>query len=220
MSTCLLRNSLPAFTLAIILSGCGGSSVPTPVMLRIDWGPRSRGVDGPSSALSAQIVVTGAKPGGGDISFVVDRPPGYWPLSQTYRSQENSLVGSFPLAVTFFSWPGRSGPVVGVAYTTLTVNPNGTTNDARVDTWEGRVQTVKVPAGQTIKVGEQKPLAAIVDLGLALEIGSYFWNVVQGSDHLRIRDGLPEGISAGPAVVTVTVDNVTSEPQTVTVVAQ
>ena len=221
MSTSSVRSRLGvAAALAVLAStaGCGGSSGSMPVTVQIDWAARSRGVGGPSSALSASIVVFGAKPDGGDIRFSAERPAGAAAVSGSYRSPGNAEVGSFPVAVHFYAWPGPSGSEVGIAYTTLTVNPDGTTNVARVTNTEGTILSVSIPEGQAIKVGEQKPLAAITDQALALEPGSYFWKVLQGGDHLQLQNGVPLGVSAGSAVVSVTVDGITSEPQTVTVV--
>src|SRR5439155_4286507 len=69
----LLSVSLIATT-----SGCGGGGGGTstgPVNVSIHWGPRSRALNAPSSALSAKITLYGAALDGGDVTFVVNRDP-------------------------------------------------------------------------------------------------------------------------------------------------
>ena len=199
------------------MPGCGGSSHSTPVSVQIDWAARSRGIGGPSSALSAAIVVVGANPNGGNIVFIADRPEGPAAVSRTYTSTISSSIGSFPVIVYFNASRGATGGRVGTAYTTLTVLPNGVTSVARVAIMEGTVQAVTIPPDQTIRVGETKNIVVLTDLAIPLEPGSLFWAVLQGGDHLRITDSLANGLSPGTAVVTVTIDGVTSEPQSVTV---
>jgi hypothetical protein len=107
-----------AFGLCLLagLAGCGASVEPSPfarfgglsraLRLTIDWPPRSRTLNAPSAALSVQVTLAGAKPGGGDVSFSVDRGVGTVGGNQTYDLPIETKNGEYPIEVTYYAGPG------------------------------------------------------------------------------------------------------------------
>src|SRR2546422_9537423 len=92
-------------SLSFLLTGCGlggvsdllGNTNPltTLVSLIILWQTRGRDISAPASALSATLVLKGAKPGGGDFTFTFDRDANLSAHSQTYLSTSPAMAGTW-----------------------------------------------------------------------------------------------------------------------------
>lgn len=216
-SKILLAISLSLLVPAFIgCGGGGGGPVGTRLKLQILWGPRSRALDAPSSALSAVVSLPGASAQGGDFSWVIDRDPNRpEAYTGTYESAEEVLEGAWDFTATFRADPGGGGAVVGVAQDEVTVNPDGT--GVGTITTANAVASVAVAQGQGVKLGTPQELVFSAfdqqDNLVAVTPGSALWEVVSGGDKLEFTaDGLANGLTAGTAGVTATVDKVTSDP--------
>src|SRR5258707_1092811 len=87
--------------LGSVLCGCGGSgsSSPrtTPVKVDIHWAARSRALNGPSSALSATMVLKQAAAVGGDLTFTVNRNIDPAAYTGSYISSTTAKVGTWDM---------------------------------------------------------------------------------------------------------------------------
>ncbi|MGV3613831.1 MAG: hypothetical protein ACO1SV_00730 [Fimbriimonas sp.] len=125
------------------------------------------------------------------------------------------------MMVRFYAQAGGGGDLVGTASATVPVAEDGTISTTIAT--EGVVQTVEVPADQSLSVGETRTLqfgAKSQDGDLvAVTPGSATWAVVSGGEKLTLNGGDATGVAAGNAQVTATVDGKTSPPASVSVVA-
>ncbi|RYG30382.1 hypothetical protein EON81_25025, partial [bacterium] len=119
--------------LLLLLAGCGGSSggstptTPTTnVTFGLTWGARSRAITGPSSALSARVVLTGALANGGDLVIAVNRRADPAAFTQQVTATQTSKVGTFPMAINFYAETDGGGQIVASAQTTVTIANDGT----------------------------------------------------------------------------------------------
>jgi hypothetical protein len=220
--------SKPRVLLALLVTatlfGCGGggggSARTTPVSFTLSWAERSRAIQGPSSALSARIVLTGAVSGGGDYAVIVDRHANLAAYTETYTPSAKAKVGTFPLTVRFYSQPNGGGEVIGVATATVTISSTG--GGIGTITTSNTVQTVTVDANQIVLVGavETPTFSARDGDGalVAVSAGSASWTQVSGSDvGTIVQSGDLTGIKPGTVTVQVSVDGVTSGDGTVKV---
>jgi hypothetical protein len=205
--------------LAVVVAGCGGggsrgTTVPTtPVQFSLGWADRSRATQGPSSALSASITLSGANPTGGDFVASVNRNAAPGAYTQSYMSANAAKVGTFLLTVRFFGGANATGAVVASGQAIVTIQSNGSgIGDITV---ANKVASVTVDASQTVTVSQNKQLtftardsqSAIV----AVSPGSAFWTQVDGAAFMSVtQDGIATGIAVGTSNVSVSVDGVAS----------
>ncbi len=211
-----------ALLVAAALPGCGGggsgSARTTPVSFSLSWAERSRAIEGPSSALSARVILTGAATGSGDYSVVVDRHADLAGYTETYRPSVHAKIGTFPLIVRFYSEANGGGEVVGVATATVAITSTGA--GIGTVTTSNTVQTVTVDANQILHVGaiETPTFSARDGDGalVAVSAGSDLWTQVSGSDvGTIVQNGELTGIKPGTVTVHVSVDGVTSADGTI-----
>jgi len=132
MSGCSGGHSTPAPSLATPTpTPTPTPAVPTKVQTTIVWGARSRqaptsvSIAGLSSSSSAQITITGAQSGGGDIVYTANRPAGAAGSTQTYTSTQTALPGTYLLTVQFYNLPTlSSGAIDPTAVVTGTAQAN------------------------------------------------------------------------------------------------
>jgi len=223
------RTSLYLFAcVAAGLAGCGGgggdgsaSNAVQTATAKIDvqWGQRSRAVNAPSSALSAVITLTGAAADGTDVRWTVNRNAAPAAYQATYASPAPARVGPLDLLVQFFAESDGAGSAVATAASRVSLKADGT-GISDVST-SGDIKSVQITPGQVVRAGQQKLLLfSSLDASsnvVAISPGSMFTSVVDGQDHLTITDGQMTGVSAGTAMVVVTVDGHPSLPTAVTV---
>ncbi|MBI5705726.1 MAG: PD40 domain-containing protein [Armatimonadetes bacterium] len=209
--------------LLCVLFGCGGggggSTFFASLKFSVDWGLRSRSLDGPGSALSVVLRVEGASESGSDLLYPANRSADPSSHSETYTTGIKAKVGAHRVTATFFAQGNGTGSVVGVASGTLSVQPDGTLSGS-IST-VGTVSSVSVPAGQSVGIDQTKQLQfSAKDSGggiVAVSGGSAVWTVTSGSDKLAFQDGYAKGRALGSASVIATVDGVASAPATVAV---
>lgn len=214
---------LALFLAGLLLLGCGGggggSASFSLLKVSVDWGARSRSLDGPSSALSVVVRVQGASESGADLLYVANRGADPLAHSETYPTGMKAKVGSHQVTATFFAQGSGTGSVVGVASGSLSVQPDGSLSGAI--TTEGTVASVTVPAGQAVGIDQTRQLqfSAKDSSGgiVAVSGGSALWSVTSGADKLEFVDGYAKGIAAGTASVMATVDGVSSSQASVAV---
>lgn len=179
----------------------------------IRWGDRSRAMQGPSSALSATVTLEGAKPGGGDFSFTINRATESPAYTETYSSTNKATTGAHRFTIRFFSRTNGKGEEVAKGGAKVTIKGDGTgIGDVAV---ANRIKSVKVEADQTVKEGKTVFLGfSAMDASGALvpvSRGSSNWNLIAGERVISLTyDGQATGIKAGVATVRVRVDGVTN----------
>lgn len=185
----------------------------------IAWGPRSKAVSGPSSALSAVIELKNASRTGGDVSYSVDRSGPAEGSSVVYTGAQDVKVSNTTMIVRFYSATAGGGTLVGTASGLVPVAADGTITTSIAT--DGIIKSVEVPAGQILTVDEKRALnfgAYDADHDLvAVTPASATWNVVNGADKLTFAEGEAKGVATGEAEVTATVDGKTSAAATVKV---
>ena len=212
----------------LALCGCGGdSSAPagrtTTVKYAITWAQRSRATGGPASALSAVLILTGAKADGSDLVDTVDRLDDPASFTQTYTTSGAAVIGTHAATLKFFSQKAGAGSLVASTSKQVTVNSDGTgAGDFIVG--PTNVVTVTVLPNQHVFVGQTADLAfsAFDSSGsaLALTPGSAIFAIVTGGDQMTLTPGgQAAGVTAGAATVTATVDGHVSATQSVSVLA-
>jgi hypothetical protein len=208
-----------------LAAGCNGSRcsgqgfLTRALRVRVEWDERSRDIRGLSSALWAEVIVTGANPDGGDLRFIVRRrtePPRY---SEVYRYDREVRLGTWPIRMEFHSLP-EGGDITGIAQAVVTIDQAD--KEIADLTTVGLVASVEVPPNQVVQVGETRDLIFTArDAGgriFALTPGAAFWDAEPGQLHMRLRpDGQATGLTPGPVSVTARVDGVTSPPSVITV---
>jgi len=226
--------------------GCGGGSsepkpnpTPTPIIsptptptpaavavkATIVWGPRSRDIGAPSSALSATLTLKDTQSNATVLTKTVDRSVQNG--SQTYTLDPPVTPGNYNLDAKFFSQAGGGGTLVATAGASATVRTDGTL--AVTIAFNGVITSVDVPAGQSVNIGQTlQVLYSAKDKDgnvIALTPGS---DIVTIADATSTVSGQPSAelaaqqdsiVGRNPAKVTVTVkvDNATSPPTDIAV---
>ena len=229
----LMKRSLATTPLVLatlfLLAGCGGgggsksssSTNATPVSFSLGWGERSRAVQGPSSALSATLTLIDGAEDGGDLSFTVNRSASVAAYTQTYVTPTRAKVGARALVVRFYANAGGTGAIVAQAAATVNLDGNG--DGVGTIGVTNTVTQVGIPTGQTVEKGTPSQLtfeARDSANGLvAVTPGSGVWKQTGGGESFTLSaDGVATPMAVGVGNVTVTVDGLTSEPATVSVV--
>lgn len=197
----------------------GGSTRSAPVKVDISWAARSKAVNATSSALSAVFTLKGAKIGGGDFVFSVDRSDTPGAYTQTAVSQGQALVGNWNMTVQFYAGKGGQGAIVGTGGKAITLKTDGTGIGDVAATPTISSASVVLP-NQSLSVGQSAPLSfTALDSGgkpVVVTPGSAFFTVTSGGDKLQVsQDGTAKALAAGSATVTVTLDGKTSAPQSI-----
>lgn len=208
----LCKRSCLVFLTATLLGwGCAGDGgnggVQANTTMSVLWGPRSRTVSAPSSALSGVVSIdpAGTMPST-DATF--NRPNGEETVLQTVDLGVKAPMGSADVIVRFYAEANGEGDMVGIAGGAVVVNSDGTIQGAIAT--QGTVSNVRVAPNQEVQVGSTETIAASVynEKGemIAVSPGSIFAAIVSGND-LAVADG-PDitGVKRGEAQVTVTVD--------------
>ena len=208
------------------LNGGGGTGPSTspPVATKarltatISWPSRGRATNAPSSALSGQVTLQGAGSTGSDFVWKFNRDPNRPDAYiEQIQSPDTATAGVWNLNFSFFSQANGTGDIVAVANRSVTIGANGDLGDIAVS---NAVASVEVAAGQKVAVGQQLPVVftarSAQGTPLALSPQSGQVAVVSGQDKAGAVNGNSvRGVNAGLATVTVTVDGVSSAPQTV-----
>lgn len=213
------------------LPGCGGGGggtpSPTPTPLRtavprvtVRWPERGRSLDALSSALSVVITLRAARQDGADISFTVNRGPITAGHSEVFSAPQPAVVGTWQMQADLYTEPGGAGAKVGTAAGTVTMDEAG---NLPFLTTVGLITSVEVTGGQFVTVNQAKELTfGAKDAGgalVAVSSGSAVFTVTNGTNRIRIANGLAEGLAPGTATVTARVDGVNSAPTSVDVVS-
>jgi hypothetical protein len=221
------------FLVALFLSGCGGSSGSAgsdinPVVT-IDWPTRSRGIDGPSSALSARIVlvdVFGNQPDNTALELRSVNPAAH---SESYTLPAKSKLGSYTLLLSFHSGTAEASQEVGVVNVPVKLTANGFVNPDGSPLgqigFDAVIKTLTIYPGQIVGVGEIQQLTATPrdaqSNPIVVSPGSISYFLRSGSDSMSISaEGVATGIAVGTGVVYATVDKVQSPDASVSVLQQ
>ena len=193
-----------------------------PVRFSIAWPDLTRAIEAPASALSATVTVSNGAAMGGDLVASVDRNAGTAGYTQEYASASPGRTGTFPMTIRFYDQAAGSGSVVGVGQATVTIAANGSGigNIAIANT----ITSVTVPAGQTVPFGgEAQLLFTARDANnaiVAVTPGSGHWELVGTTQAFSLTaDGAATALLSGTGEVRVTVDGITSDAATVTVLS-
>ncbi|MGC4048081.1 MAG: Ig-like domain-containing protein [Armatimonas sp.] len=193
----------------------------TPVRFNINWGARSRDISSPSSALSMELVLSGARPGGGPLIVHVDRDANPAAHSQEVVSSDVVVPGTWQAHVTCFAQTGATGSVVGKGDATVKIASNGT-GIGNIAT-QGTITRVELAGGQTVAIASSRDLdfACYDRFGVMVVVTppSAFFNVGAGADKLTFVNGRAQGLKPGFAQVSASVDGVTSTEISVEVVS-
>ncbi len=206
-----------------ILAGCGGGGSPpssVPVRVAIHWGPRTRALNAPSSALSAKIILLGSAPDGGDVSFVVNRDPNPAEYTATASSGQDARPGKWDLRAEFHALADGEGDIVGAAQANVMLrsgspilNADGSPLPAIATA--GRIASVRLLPRQIVSVSEDTDLhASAYDSDyelIAIAPGSFTFNVSSGTGSLTLdQSGRARGTLPGIVYVSATADGKTS----------
>lgn len=211
--------------LALILSltltavvGCGGGSrgggpTTTTTSLDVNWPARTRDISAPASALAAVATIPGAKPGGGDVVWTINRDPGTAAYTGHYTS-DPVTIGAYQVSVKFFAQPDGTGSVVGVASSPVTIAPGHSLGTLLT---VGTVTSVTLAPNQRVGIGQTVDLAYTVKDAsgnlLAVTPGSAVFSQSSGAGALSVTpSGSATGLTLGSAAVTASVDGVSSPP--------
>lgn len=222
-----------SFLLAILvvlnLVGCGGSSGASsdifPVV-SIDWPTRTRVIEGPSSSLSARIVLLDNFGNQADNTAFELRSPNLAAHTESYTLPAKSKLGTYTLIITFHSGVGEASPIVGSANIPVRLSANGIVNPDGSPlghfTFDAVIKTLTVYPGQIVGVGEIQQLTAtpkdVASNPVVVSPGSISFFLRSGFENMSITPaGVATGIIAGSAIVYATVDGVQSPDAVVTV---
>ena len=216
-----------------VLAGCGGGGGGGPaagndLAVAIHWGARTRALQGPSSALSVKITVIGARLGGGDVWFIVNRDPNPAEYTATSKSGTPAREGNYILRAEFYSLADGLGDQVGNAQAAVRVGAGVPLqgldgNPLPAISTTGTISTVRVLPDQLVAVGRDHDLEATAygknGSVLAVTPGSFRFIQSTGSPGYLAVDpsGLAHGLQVGFAGVTASVDGVASHPESVLV---
>ena len=213
--------------LAFIIASCGGGGGSAPatntvVRFSVNWGARSRALEGPGSALSLVLRITGAGVPSGDFVFTGNRDANAAAHTQNFTTTGQAKAGSHAVVATFYSEANGTGSVVGTASATMSLATDGNLSGTINTT--GTIATVAVASGKTVAVGEAKiDLVFTARNGtggiVAVAQGAAVWAVVTGADKIDFVQGRARGLAAGTPTVTASVDGHVSPAVTVTVTA-
>jgi len=221
------------FACLTCLFGCGGANLigtaPTPVTISVpvDWPVRTMAVEAPSSASSVSFLMHDPTGRQVDVSFSGNRAANISAHTETYPCPTSLLPGRYVLSGMFYTGVNQGGLEVATFSAPVDVNPsgnlvNGVGGSLGPIKFDGVVKSVSIPAGQTVSLGSSAQIqASALDANnspIALSPGSTLFAVTSGSANLSVTpSGLATGLGFGNALVTATVDSVTSYPATVTV---
>ena len=217
------------------LVGCGGgggskSSTPTvPTTtnpsITIDWPSQTRGVQAPTSAVSAKITMQGANPDGSDATIIAtrDKDTAY---SKAY-AMPVVLTGSRSLTVRFYADTFATAEIANVTLS-VRIAEDGTIKKANGDdlgniTTATRIGSVVVDSGQMVSIGFDKTLSAYattVDGKVNVTSGAINWELIDndGPDEMSLSTGgVARGARIGWQEVRATIDGIKSTPQLVKV---
>lgn len=229
------------------LAGCGGggssSSAPPVTSRSIQW-VTNWGAIFPIDPLkrlgsfNVELFLRGANTDGTDFvtNYNYNYPGSLSPSGvQTLSSSGSVKVGTFPMDVYIKNTDiggegGGGGALEAFAHAVVRITPTVPVDshghqapDFQIDMGASAVDSITVPAGQTIKVGASAPLIftahprGATSHILVLAYGSEKVQFTSGADHLSY-DFLMTGLTPGTATFTVTASGITSAPATVTVV--
>lgn len=204
-------------------NGGGGNQTGTG-SVDIAWPAQSRDTNAPSTALSARIALLNTQTQATVTSRVVNRLADPAAFNATY-TLDAVPVGSYTLQITFFAGNDATGATVATASKAVTINAGA--NDLGDVAVTGTVDSITVPAGQTVAVGSTVQLTATaLDSGsntIAIPDGSITWTIVTGNSNANLNAaGEISGLNAGDVTVQASIDNGDTEvtaQQTVTVTA-
>ena len=233
-----------------MLAGCGGGggSSSTPQLTErsihwaMNWGPILNGSedDPPTRSSSYVLTLKGANPDGTDF-IAIGGSPNIRPITSGLGSSSNAKVGTFQLEARFYLPQDSTGTVIGIARAVVSITstnpslvsitypyplsdpPGHIVADFQLDTSAFAVDSITVPAGQTIKAGVSSPLIFTahprgnIDHILALSPNSQTVQITSGADHLSYSNGSITGLTPGTATLTVTARGATSAQATITV---
>jgi hypothetical protein len=214
--------------LATSLTGCGGGGTAQIITARgksqtnINWAARSRAVNGPSSARSMIITYAfGNTSGGGPVAFTHNRRDDPAAYSEVFETPSDVRLVPQNVNIRFFADKDGGGALVGEVTRTVALT-TGVTNTGDF-TLNGKVNTVEVAAGQSVKVGETKDLGFTAKdangAAIAVSPGSATFVVTEGGANLQVNaNSSVTGTGIGAASVTATVDGKTSAATAVNVV--
>ncbi|WP_395094441.1 hypothetical protein [Armatimonas sp.] len=213
------------------LIGCGGGSAeppaPTPspapaltrVRLQVQWSARSRAealLTSPSSARSVRIVV------GNGLELKADRAARTESYTEILESSAPLPPGAQAFSAAFYSDSNQSGPVLGQASGTLSLEPGGALTGSV--TVANMVSVVSIEPNQHVKLGIPTEIVfrahdsngALV----ALSPGSAFLSFADSASSSRAlitSDHRLQGAAAGVVLLRLSVDGVLSSAQSVVV---
>ena len=128
------------------------------------------------------------------------------------------------IARAVVSITSTNASLVSITYPNPLSDPPGhIAADFQLDTSAFAVDSITVPAGQTIKAGVSSPLIFTahprgnIDHILALSPNSQTVQITSGADHLSYSNGSITGLTPGTATLTVTARGATSAQATITV---
>jgi len=191
---------------------------------------------GPSgSSFSAELTLKGANTDGTDFVKFYNLSDSLSAV-QTLVSSSSVKVGTFQLEVGIFHAEGDGGGLEGIARAVVHITSTAPVDrqghqapDFQIDTGASAVDSITVPAGQTIKVGASAPLIftahprGATSHILVLAPNSETVQITSGADHLSYSKdadsfNVMTGLTPGTATLTVTARGITSAPATVTIV--
>ncbi|HWD39442.1 MAG TPA: hypothetical protein VG944_11375 [Fimbriimonas sp.] len=220
----------------LLLFGCGGgggaqkpatSAIPS---MAVNWPLRTRNLTGPSSALSVSILLHSTGVETPDVNIIGDRSSNLAAHAETYASPAKTPFGPYTLTVTFYSSADLGGFVVGTASANVIFQESHTFTDTNGFplgdiAFTGVVTSVKVVANQSTHVSQTVQVTAnALDAQnniMVVSPGSFSFAVASGGSNLTLTpDGSATGLQVGAAMLTASVDGVTSPPTAFEVVAQ
>lgn len=225
---------LIAILVVFNLSGCGGASGDgtradaNPIVV-IDWPTRTRGIDAPSSALSANIVLRSNTVGQADNTLFALRSSNLSAHSQAYTLPAKSKLGQYTLKIVFRSGTTETSQGVGLVNVPVKltssglVNPNGSPMGKVA--FDHLIDSVTIAPNQTVGVGGILQLTATprdkFTNPVVVSPGSFNYKLRSGAANMSVApDGVATGIAVGSALVYATVDTVQSPDASVNVVTE
>lgn len=210
---------------AIALAGCGGGGgsnnqlVAGNVTLGVNWAARSRDVNAPSSALSVVATILTGSEQNTDVVVRANRNAAPAAYTETLTFPAPVRAGQRTVQIRFYTQADGAGAIVGTANTTVDVTEQ--TNSIGTVTTTNTITAVSIASNLVLRAGLKQDLNVTArdaaNNVVAVSPGSVVYSVTAGSNILRIIDGQVEGIGAGTATVTATIDGIASTPTTISV---